>query len=45
MAELFALPPEADERKDPWWIYDIWQARDADDRLAAVRQPFGGDTP
>jgi len=45
MQEVFALPPEADERKDPWWIYDIWQARDADDRLAAIRQPFGGDTP
>jgi len=43
MQEVFALPPEADERKDPWWVYDIWHARDADDLLAAVRRPFGGD--
>ena len=43
MQELFALPPDADERKDPWWVYDIWHARDADDLLAAVRRPFGGD--
>jgi len=30
----------ADDRRDPYWVYDIWQARSADDRLAAVRQPF-----
>jgi tetratricopeptide (TPR) repeat protein len=39
-AQLFALPPEIDDRRDPWWVYDIWQARSADDRLAAVRRPF-----
>jgi len=39
-ARLFALPAEADDRRDPWWVYDIWQARTADDRLAAVRRPF-----
>jgi len=38
--QLFALPPEIDDRRDPWWVYDIWQARSADDRLAAVRRPF-----
>lgn len=43
--ELFALPPRADDRKDPWWIYDIWQARDADDRLAALRRSFPVDAP
>ena len=45
MQELFALPPEIDGRKDPWWVYDIWHARNADDRLADVQRPFAGETP
>jgi tetratricopeptide (TPR) repeat protein len=45
MQEVFALPPTGDYRKDPWWVYDIWQARDADDRLAAVERPFTAEVP
>src|SRR5262249_13195873 len=38
---LFALPPPGDEeRADPWWVYKIAQARNADDLLDELRAPF-----
>ena len=38
---LFALTGnELGARDDPWWQYYVAQARDADDLLVAVRQPF-----
>ena len=41
MDRLFALRDEArNERDDPWWRYYVSQARDADDLLEAMRQPF-----
>jgi tetratricopeptide (TPR) repeat protein len=41
IARMFALPPPADgDRQDPWWTYNMAQARNADDLLEAVRAPF-----
>jgi len=38
---LFALSgTERSQNDDPWWWYYVSQARDADDRLAAVHEPF-----
>ena len=38
---LFALSGEGrDEHDDPWWWYYTTQARDADDLLDALYQPF-----
>ena len=38
---LFALPDaERDEHDDPWWRYYVAQARDADELLDAMRQPY-----
>jgi tetratricopeptide (TPR) repeat protein len=38
---LFALPSDIRARHhDPWWSYYVFQARDADDLLKAMRQPF-----
>jgi tetratricopeptide (TPR) repeat protein len=38
---LFALSgAERSQNDDPWWWYYVSQARDADDRLAAVHEPF-----
>ena len=38
---LFALPDEdRSEHDDPWWWYYMAQARDADDLLEAMRQPY-----
>jgi tetratricopeptide (TPR) repeat protein len=38
---LFALQDDPDnERDDPWWTYYLVQARDADDLLVAVHQPY-----
>jgi len=45
MQELVALPPNPELRKDPWWIYDIWHGRDADDRIDAVRRLFARESP
>ena len=41
MDRLFALSDAGrSEHDDPWWWYYVSQARDADDWLAAVHQPF-----
>ena len=41
MDRLFALQDEErDEHDDPWWWYYVAQARDADDLLDAMRQPY-----
>jgi tetratricopeptide (TPR) repeat protein len=37
---LFALPEDRHEHDDPWWWYSVSQGLDADDLLAAVRQPY-----
>jgi hypothetical protein len=38
---LFALHDEPrTEQDDPWWFYYVAQARDADDLLEAMRQPY-----
>jgi tetratricopeptide (TPR) repeat protein len=38
---LFALPAEDREpNDDPWWWYYVAQARDADDLITAMHQPF-----
>jgi tetratricopeptide (TPR) repeat protein len=38
---LFALPDEdRSEHDDPWWWYYVAQARDANDLLEVMRQPF-----
>jgi tetratricopeptide (TPR) repeat protein len=38
---LFALQDEpATERDDPWWMYYVAQARDADALLEALCQPY-----
>lgn len=41
MEWLFTLPDEdRNERDDPWWRYYVDQARDADELLDAIRQPY-----
>jgi tetratricopeptide (TPR) repeat protein len=37
LARVFALPPYAPERDDPWWEYFTSQVRDADARIASLR--------
>jgi hypothetical protein len=41
MERMYALPPPGDQaRHDPWWVYKIAQARNADDLLDELRAPF-----
>jgi hypothetical protein len=40
MKEVFALPPEEEDRKDPWWEYYKAPVRDADGLLLELRRPF-----
>jgi tetratricopeptide (TPR) repeat protein len=40
LQHLFALPADASERQDPWWSYQIAQARDTDQLLDELRQSF-----
>jgi Tetratricopeptide repeat len=41
MERIYALPPSGDQaRQDPWWVYKIAQARNADDLLDELRAPF-----
>jgi tetratricopeptide (TPR) repeat protein len=37
---LFALRDDDFDRDDPWWTYYLVQARDADDLLVALHQPY-----
>jgi hypothetical protein len=39
---LFALQADSD-REDPWWTYYVVQARDADDLIVALHQPYLAD--
>jgi tetratricopeptide (TPR) repeat protein len=44
MERLFAFPDDdRSDRDDPWWSYYVAQARDAEDLLNAMRQPFLSD--
>ena len=46
MERLFTIrDDERNERDDPWWWYYVVQARDADDLLEAMRQPFLSERP
>jgi tetratricopeptide (TPR) repeat protein len=38
VARVFELPANDLERADPWWVYEVAQARGADGLLADVRQ-------
>ena len=38
VARMLKLPPNEPERADPWWVYEIVQARAVDALLADVRQ-------
>ncbi len=38
--EVFALPPDEDEREDPWWEYHKAHVHDTDALLAELRRPF-----
>jgi tetratricopeptide (TPR) repeat protein len=41
MERLYALPRAGDEaRQDPWWVYKVAQARNADELLDDLRTPF-----
>jgi len=35
---VLKLPPFEPERADPWWVYEVVQARAVDGLLADVRQ-------
>ncbi|HKH70579.1 MAG TPA: tetratricopeptide repeat protein [Vicinamibacterales bacterium] len=38
VARMLALPPNEFERSDPWWVYEVVQARAVDAMLADLRQ-------
>jgi len=38
IAVVFNLPQDAESRDDPWWRYRTVQGRDADERLAQLRE-------
>jgi hypothetical protein len=38
--KVVKLPPELNERVDPWWVYEIVTARDVDRVLADLRRRF-----
>jgi tetratricopeptide (TPR) repeat protein len=41
-AQILMLPSRSLERMDPWWVYDISQARNADELVAEMRRAIGG---
>jgi tetratricopeptide (TPR) repeat protein len=38
VARILALPPDDSDRADPWWVYEIVQARGLDGQLADLGQ-------
>jgi tetratricopeptide (TPR) repeat protein len=38
IAQVLKLPANGQERADPWWVYEVVQARDVDELVADVRQ-------
>jgi tetratricopeptide (TPR) repeat protein len=38
--EVFALPPDEEDRKDPWWEYYRSPVRETDALLSELRRPF-----
>jgi hypothetical protein len=40
MQHVYARPPDDVADRDPWWMYRLWQARDADRLLDDLRRPF-----
>ena len=44
--KVFELPAAGDSgRDDPWWVYHVAQARNADQLLDALREPFRRAAP
>jgi tetratricopeptide (TPR) repeat protein len=43
--EVFDLPWSQFQRYDPWWDYDIAQARNVGDLLKQLRRPFMNEAP
>jgi tetratricopeptide (TPR) repeat protein len=39
---VLMLPGQSSQRLDPWWAYDISQARNADELMAEMRRVIGG---
>jgi tetratricopeptide (TPR) repeat protein len=42
VARVLELPPLEPERADPWWVYEIVQAREVDGMVADLRQRVAG---
>jgi tetratricopeptide (TPR) repeat protein len=40
LQHLFVLPADAAQRDDPWWSYQVAQARNANELLEELRRPF-----
>jgi hypothetical protein len=40
LRQVFALPAIESDRIDPWWKYQVAQARNADQLLDDLRRPF-----
>jgi hypothetical protein len=40
LQQLFEVPSDALEREDPWWMYHVFQGRNVDELLEALRHPF-----
>jgi hypothetical protein len=38
--EVFALPPDEEDREDPWWEYYKSPVRETDALLSELRRPF-----
>jgi tetratricopeptide (TPR) repeat protein len=43
--QVFALSPDKNERDDPWWIYNVAQARNADALLEDLRASLRRSAP
>lgn len=40
VGRLLNLPGNSRSRNDPWWAYDVFAGRDADDLMTALYRPF-----